>query len=124
MPTPTNPCILLVDDDDDLRAAIVVLLEAQGYKVREARNGKEALGILAEMTTPCLILLDFLMPVMNGVEFLRAVAEDHRLAPIPVVMVAGVKADPATPGIRRFIRKPFSPDLLIAAVRDYCGDPP
>jgi CheY-like chemotaxis protein len=69
-----RPCILIVGDDVDLCEAVAEILRIEGYSVATAHNGKQALEILEKMgpEQPCLVLLDFLMPEMDGEEFARA----------------------------------------------------
>jgi CheY-like chemotaxis protein len=81
--------ILLVDDDEHLRETVAELLELEGYVVREAQNGQEALDVLRACeggAWPSMILLDLMMPVMDGFEFRARQLRDPRLAPIPVVI--------------------------------------
>ena len=68
-PTPKNQTLLLVEDDYDIRAMLVMLLDMEGYHVVRATNGREALTLLEEGLRPHLILLDLMMPVMNGWQF-------------------------------------------------------
>lgn len=113
--------IVLVDDDDDLRETVAEALQSVGHEVKQARNGQEAIELLTSMAnTPCLVLLDFLMPVMNGAELLKVMSHCHRLASIPVVMVAGRRADPALPGLQGFVRKPVSLETLLRVVAEWC----
>src|SRR5665648_169588 len=90
--------ILVVEDDDDIRNAIVDLLESEGYATEFAINGKDALDRLHEMSKPCLVLLDMMMPIMNGREFLDIVMKDNRLAPIPVLIVSAIADKTNTEG--------------------------
>ncbi len=84
---PTGP-VLVVEDNDDVREAAAALIETAGFHVRTAANGKEALDVMrsgAEL--PCLIVLDVMMPVMDGPTFRRRQLADPALAHIPVVVV-------------------------------------
>jgi CheY-like chemotaxis protein len=88
--TPTGPKrpILLVDDDLDIREALMDALEDQGFKVVTAINGLDALNLLRTMeVVPSVILLDLMMPVMDGYGFLDAQRRDPKLAPIPVAII-------------------------------------
>ena len=82
--------ILIVEDDFDIREALTQILEEEGYAVREAANGREALDVAAR-ELPSLILLDLMMPVMNGWQFRAEQIKDPRLAPVPVLVIS---ADP------------------------------
>lgn len=120
-----RPCswVLVVDDDPEIREATTNLLESAGYKTCQASNGREALDLLARMPHPCLILLDMLMPVMNGAEFCEKLAAQHTLATLPVVIVAGIHGFQPR-GARGLLRKPVSADLLLRVVAEFCGTPP
>ena len=112
--------ILIVDDDDRLRRYVRVNLELEGYSVREAGSAAEGLEALAE-EPPDLILLDVMMPHVDGWEMLRQVQERHGIGSIPVIMFSG-KADAAPEdaearGVRGFIGKPFDPQQLIDSTK-------
>ncbi|MEO0413785.1 MAG: response regulator [Verrucomicrobiota bacterium] len=79
---------LLVDDDHDAREALGRLIEDRGWKVSHASNGKEALAVLTK-TRPAAIVLDLMMPEMDGFEFLRQLQREENLASIPVIVVSG-----------------------------------
>src|SRR5262249_37619408 len=93
----------------------------EGYAVLTAGNGKEGLEQLRRVTSPCLILLDLMMPVMNGQEFLRAKAAEESLASIPVCVLSGVGSQPDLPGIVAFLSKPVDFSRLFDLIRNYCG---
>src|SRR5256714_5851504 len=109
--------ILIVDDDDRLREFVRVNLEMEGYSVREAASAEEGLAALEE-EPPDLILLDVMMPQVDGWEMLRRVHERHGVGAIPVVMFSG-KVDDETAqeatarGAQGFVGKPFDPQQLI-----------
>jgi CheY-like chemotaxis protein len=113
--------ILVVDDDVDLRETLVEALELRGYEVASAGNGREALDLLlADQAPPCLILLDVMMPVMDGFEFRRCMRADPRLAGIPVVVITaggrgGLEALEAP-----VLAKPVTLSGLISTVREHC----
>ena len=113
--------IVLVDDNEDLREIYGAVLRRAGFDVREAENGEEALTMLHAMAAdPCVMLLDLMMPVMNGAELLRVLQEDPRFASLPVVVLsAGGRASDA-PEAKRFIRKPVEPDVLVALAHEFC----
>src|SRR5689334_8429349 len=77
--------ILVVEDDQDIREALMSVLEDEGYTVLGAANGLDGLEVLARISRPCMILLDLMMPVMSGAEFLSQMRRDDILAPVPVV---------------------------------------
>jgi CheY-like chemotaxis protein len=82
--------VLLVEDDDDLRESLQVLLERRGYKIESAADGVEALQKIRPDDPPGLILLDLMMPVMDGWEVRARLLSDPQLAKIPVVLLSGV----------------------------------
>lgn len=113
--------ILVVEDDDDIRNAIVDLLETEGYSTESAVNGKDALDKLAVIPKPCLVLLDMMMPIMNGREFLDKVMKDSHLAPIPVLIVSAVADKANTKGSVGFLKKPIDIDVVLNVVSQYCA---
>ena len=119
--------VLVVDDDLDIRSALIDVLEDHGFEAKGAINGRDALDKLqaAGEEKPCLIVLDLMMPVMDGIAFRAEQLRRPELATIPVVVVSAYReiADQAMMKITDFLRKPLNIDDLIAAVRRYC-DPP
>lgn len=116
----SNKRVLVVEDAADLRSLLRQLFELEGYHVTQAANGREALALLQTATElPQLILLDLMMPVMDGFEFRRAQAADPRLAGIPVVVMT---ADGDTwnkqrrAGAADSLRKPVEVDQLLEVV--------
>ncbi len=111
--------ILVVEDDGDLREPVAELLRGSGYEVETASNGLEALRI-ARATPPDAIVLDLMMPIMNGWEFRVAQRADPRLADIPVVVVSAL--DPVA-GIEpvAHVTKPYQVGTLIAALERSTG---
>lgn len=115
-----RPAILVVEDDPDALEAIADLLESQGYAVTTARHGGEALERLGDSQLPRLIVLDLLMPTMDGWEFRRRQKEDPRIAKIPVVVVSA--SDAAKPiDADTVLRKPVDIDSLLETVAKHCG---
>jgi len=118
----TGP-ILLVEDDPAMRDAVIELLEGEGYAVRCAANGRQALEVLARSEAPSLILLDLMMPIMDGWQFL---AERRRLADsgarrAPVVLLSGLGFIRGAAGVADFLRKPIDPEALLGCVRRFAG---
>ena len=112
-----GPVVLIVDDDERLREYVRVNLEMEGYSVREAGNAEEGLRVLDE-SSPDLVLLDVMMPEVDGWEMLRRVQERHGVGAIPVIMFSGQideqsVAEAASRGAQGFIGKPFNPQQLI-----------
>ncbi len=113
--------VLIVDDDADIRTAIADVLEIEGHHTLEASNGKEALEILAKNEKPCLVLLDMMMPVMNGREFLDVVIASSNLRPLPVVIVSAHATVAETSGAVGFLKKPVNIDSIIKVAAQYCS---
>ncbi|HVN27503.1 MAG TPA: response regulator [Candidatus Binataceae bacterium] len=112
--------ILVVDDDRGAMEALSDILEYEGYQVERAQNGLQALEHLKETRpSPNLIILDLLMPVMDGWEFRLRQKEDPELAKIPVLVVTAIGA---TAGIDAagVLRKPVDVDVLLRTVARYC----
>jgi CheY-like chemotaxis protein len=117
--------ILIVEDDEYSRLMMVTLLDLKGYSVVTAANGAEALRV-ARQQLPCLILLDLIMPVMDGLQFRAAQLADAALSSIPVVCVSGRynAADLAREiGAVALIEKPVVVDSLLDAVRQHYPAP-
>jgi CheY-like chemotaxis protein len=117
---PSAKTVLVVDDDFDVRNVMTILLRAEGYEVVTATNGQEALECLRRGTWPDLILLDLMMPVMDGWRFLQIQQQDPTLAHMPVIVITAAR-NRAPPGIPCF-EKPVSFDRLMETIRKYCGE--
>ena len=103
--------ILLVDDDPLLREALADAFSAEGHAVHEAEHGGRALELLASGVRPGIILLDIVMPVMNGFDFLERKNADPDLAAIPVVVISATERR-LPPGAVAMVAKPFEPSEL------------
>jgi CheY-like chemotaxis protein len=115
--------ILVVEDEADIRETLALVLEAEGFEVATASDGTEALHYLRECPPPCLILLDLMMPGMNGWEFRRQQRQDAALAKIPVLIVSAVADQPgAAPALDAadFLKKPLDIPTLLAKVDRHC----
>jgi CheY-like chemotaxis protein len=115
-------CICIVDDDDDIREALRFVLEMEGYRVIEASDGTEALERLRQVPC-CLVLLDLMMPGMNGWQFRTLQMQDPALASIPVFVLTGTRdAAKHTRELQAagYFEKPFDLTQLSAALERYC----
>ena len=116
-----TPRVLIVDDDPRIREFVRVNLEMDGYVVREAGSAEEGLAALEEQP-PDLILLDVMMPGVDGWEMLRRMQERHGMGSIPVIMFSGqVESsddDAQARGAQGFLGKPFNPQDLIARTKE------
>lgn len=118
--------LLLVEDDDDIRIDLSALLDDLGYKVSAVRNGREALDYLCEAEPPDLILLDLMMPIMDGWQLRLELLKDRRLAAIPVMLLSGagsLATEAAALGAVAFLNKPFNVSQLVRLVEQHCGPP-
>ena len=115
--------VLIVDDDPDLRDAMEMLLSLQGYEVAVAADGGEALQSLTDQRCqPFLVLLDLMMPGMDGYELVKRMTADPDLADIPVVLLtgAGIQADRRAHELRKeVLRKPITRQMLLAVVERF-----
>jgi CheY-like chemotaxis protein len=109
--------VLIVDDEAATRDILVELLHKDGREIVTAGDGREALERLTELPRPCLIVLDLMMPGMNGFEFLRRQSTDSSIAKIPTIVLSGFTR-PA--GARHQLSKPVDVDRLLALVDQYC----
>ena len=111
--------ILVVEDHADLRDMLAILLESEGYEVRTATNGAEALARLSE-TLPALILLDLMMPVMTGDEFRERQLADPRYRDVPVICMTAAHdgwARAARIHADDYFQKPLDFEQLMSVVR-------
>ena len=117
--------VLVVEDDVDIRDALVGILRDEGYLASAAGNGVEALDHLrSSAPRPALILLDLMMPVMNGWQFRTAQSNDAALSAIPVVVIsadASVKQKAESIGAQGYLKKPIELDALLDVVAKYCA---
>ena len=123
--TPTaSPCVMIVDDEPDIRSMIRMALELKGYQVVEASNGEDALQQLHRGLRPGLILLDLMMPQMNGWDFRARQMEHAELAQIPVLVFTGdihVTREMAELGVAGYVKKPVGFHSLQAIVERHLG---
>jgi CheY-like chemotaxis protein len=114
--------VLVVDDEFGLLEALGDVLAESGYAVSTARNGRDALKRLSE-ARPDLMLVDYMMPVMDGPAFIKALKDLDGVAEIPVVMMTAVKASnlPSNLGFVAVLQKPFSIDELLKVIAQHIG---
>lgn len=119
--------ILLIEDDAPICEAVAYLLEMEGYNVVKAADGRSGMNALKDMKRPCLILLDLMMPIMDGWEFLDALRNDPDVSvgslPVIITSAAGSATQAAEKKAQGLIRKPIDLDLLLATVHKYCAAP-
>jgi two-component system, chemotaxis family, chemotaxis protein CheY len=111
--------ILVVEDNEDIREAIAEILEQEGYRVAVAEDGVHALELLTEVARPCLLLVDLVMPKMDGWLLLQALSKNDRLATIPVVVLSAASSASQLEG-RIVVKKPVDMAILLQIVREHC----
>ena len=120
----SDEVIVLIEDDEDIRNSIRDILEFEGYQVRTACNGQEGLKLLQSIVSGyavVVILLDLMMSVMSGWEFIPACRGDEHLAHIPIVVLTA--GSPRMPeGANGLLKKPLSIDELLEVIRAHRGD--
>lgn len=120
-----NKTILIVEDESSIREVLDVLLTEAGYHVVQTRDGGEALDYLRQADSlPCLILLDLMLPIVTGVEFLIQRQAEPAIVDIPVVIMTAnnrlIRAGEFL-GVTEAIEKPFDSDALLAIVERVCA---
>jgi len=117
-----RPLVLVVDDDTDILEAICEVLEVEGYRVARARHGREALEAI-DAEVPALILLDLMMPVMDGPSFARALRARSFAADVPIVVISadGNPGRAVSVGARAYLAKPIDIEALLAQVTSLAG---
>jgi CheY-like chemotaxis protein len=118
--------VLIVDDDRDVREVIQEVLEHANYEALAAANGKEALETLrSNRVKPCVILLDLMMPVMNGWQFRIEQQGDQQLSAIPVVVLSAhvnAEREASDMNAAALLKKPVQLRTLLSTVERFCGN--
>ncbi len=114
--------VLVIDDERDIAHVMRLLLEQRGHEVFVAEDGSRGLA-LAQRQTPDVILLDLMMPVMDGFAALQSVKADPRTLDIPVVIITAMQPEQVeqrcySMGARAYVRKPFDVGILVGTVED------
>lgn len=115
--------VLLVEDDPDLRQDLAYLIQYEGYTVTTAANGREALDCLCTMQRPCVIILDLMMPVMDGWELRAELLKMPELKDVPVVLLSGVadvQSQAQSLQAVDYLTKPIDLRRLYHMVSEYC----
>jgi two-component system, cell cycle response regulator DivK len=119
-PRPDAPVIVVAEDHADSREALRILLEASGYRVREALNGEEAVAAVRE-ERPALVLMDMMMPVLDGFEATRRIREEPANRDLTIIAVTAMDSAEASclhAGCDLVVRKPIDVRRFLAIVRD------
>lgn len=114
--------ILVIDDDDGIREALKAALEYEGYVVSTAENGQIALDLLHSGPNPCFIVLDLMMPVMDGWTFAAKLAEDPKLSQIPFVVVSAFEDKAQDLQAKNIFKKPVNLKVLFDVIKKWCSD--
>jgi CheY-like chemotaxis protein len=119
----TNPShtVLIVEDEEDLREMMREALQMSGFTVVTADEGTDALRKLDVIGPPCVILLDLLMPGMNGWEFFDKVRERPEFLSVPVIVHSSASSR-APAGVTRVLEKPLAFERLVSVVAEYCSN--
>jgi len=112
--------VLLVEDEEDLRDMMREALEMNGYSVLAVEEGQQALDALGGIEHVCLVLLDLVMPGMNGWDFFEKLREKPEYASVPVIVHSSAP-DRAPAGVTSVLRKPITLTNLLTIVRHYCA---
>ncbi|GMU10807.1 response regulator [Corallococcus caeni] len=115
--TDSAPPILLIEDEEDIRDAVATLLAMEGYRVAQCIHGEDAWNWLKSHPRPGLVLLDLMMPVMDGQAFLARLSAERMLEGVPIVVLSGSPFHP--PGATAYLRKPVSVASLLEVVRHF-----
>ena len=118
------PRLLLVEDEESAAEVLATLLKLEGFHVTVAANGKRAIEVL-EAVQPALIITDYMMPMMDGVEMAKAIRTMPAYATVPILMTSGV-AEAALKQydalLSAFLRKPFRIEALLDVIRRLLGN--
>lgn len=117
--------ILVIEDDKEIRQTLVDVLEDEGYEVYSAENGEEGLKLLNEVSElPCLIIVDLMMPVLDGVGFRKEQIKSIKFSAVPTVLFSAngqISQKALTAGYSEYIRKPIDLEQLFEITQRYCG---
>ena len=113
--------LLIVDDDCDIRETLAEVLTDEGFEVTAAANGLEALRLLRAGLRPCVIVLDLMMPIMDGFRFRDEQRTEESLSQIPVVVItAGGMQESESIDAHEWVTKPVKLEKLLSAIRRQC----
>lgn len=112
--------ILVVEDDNDVRETLADILRSSGYQVHEASNGHEALASLLKIPPPSLVILDAMMPVMDGPTFYAEFRKIAKYVSVPVVLFSAVSDQIKIEGLAGRLKKPGTVEDILDLASKYC----
>jgi len=117
--------ILVVDDEPDILKVVVFRLKKAGYEVAQAALGKEALRLM-KAARPDLVVLDYRLPDMNGMDVARTMKADDKLKDVPIILLSASSGENMSAAVKdadinEYLKKPFDPDELLGKVRELVG---
>jgi two-component system, chemotaxis family, chemotaxis protein CheY len=118
--------VLIVEDDECIRNDLSIILQLEGFHTLLARNGHEALMILEHRPPPQVMVLDLMMPEMDGWQFRVEQLKSKKLAQVPIILLSAASSldqEAATLGAVGYIEKPFNIADLLAMLKHYCDGP-
>ncbi len=113
--------VLVVDDEAAIREVLQQVLEIEGYSVQCAVNGSDGLSRLRNMPKPCAILLDLMMPIMNGWQFMESLGQDISLKGVPVIVITAFTDRTQPIQASKVLKKPIDVDYLLDTIKSCCG---
>ena len=123
-PLQSRGTILVIEDDHDIRVSVRNVLEDEGYTVITVTNGRSALDVLERAAAvgdlPRLIILDLMLPVMDGWHFADRLREDPQLGSLPILIMSAYEDPPPPKGVVGFVKKPVDVETLLRCVSESC----
>ena len=113
-------CVLIVEDEPGLREAMALTFKLQGHRVATASDGMQALEHLRDGHLPAVVVLDLMMPVLDGFQFLKAARGNERLRSLPVIAITSTEQELPF-GAQAIMRKPADMDVLLGMVGAHCA---
>lgn len=111
---------MIIEDDQDIRELCQELLDNEGFSSDAVANGKEAIEYLDRHSEPCVILLDMMMPIMNGREFMSALGKREKRTPVYLVSASADPKEGRAMGCLGFIKKPYNFSEILNVVKNHC----
>ncbi len=109
--------IMLLEDERGIRETMKALFELEGYSVSAFGNGRECLEALSNQPHPGIFVVDLMMPVMNGWDFISEIEKNQSLASVPVIVTTAFSDDTREVRATQVFKKPMNFDLLLAAIK-------